>query len=158
VGFKLPPLLKGGWGGFYQGQRMLPYSAKLKTPARDLRRNLTESEQVLWHRLRAKQILGIQFYRQKPLGRYIVDFFAPRVKLVVEVDGSQHLEENQLQEDKHRDQYLSGLGLKVLRFDSRVVLTETDAVMEVIYKETKERLGLEIPPHPPFSKGGTLLS
>ena len=49
---------------------------------------------------------------------------------------------------RRRDRYLSGLGLKVLRFDSRVVLTETDAVLEVIYKETKERLGLEIPPTP----------
>ena len=136
---------------------MLRYSENLKNPARDLRRNLTDSEQVLWRRLRAKQILGIPFYRQKPLGRYIVDFFAPRVKLVVEVDGSQHLEGNHLQKDKYRDQYLSGLGLKVLRFDSRVVLTETDAVMEVICKETEKRLGVEIPPNPPFSKGGTLL-
>jgi very-short-patch-repair endonuclease len=127
---------------------MLRYSAYLRNPARDLRRNLTDSERVLWARLRAKQILGVQFYRQKPLGQHIVDFFAPRVKLVVEVDGSQHLEEEHLQEDKHRDQYLFELGLKVLRFDSRVVLTETDAVMEVIYKETKERLDLEIPPTP----------
>jgi len=129
---------------------MLRYSENLKNPARDLRRNLTDSEQVLWHRLRAKRILGVQFYRQKPLGRYIVDFFAPRVKLVVEVDGSQHFEGNHLRKDKHRDQYLFGLGLKVLRFDSRVVLTEADAVMEVVYKETEKRLGLEIPPNPPF--------
>ena len=71
---------------------MLQYSENLKNPARDLRRNLTDSEQVLWHRLRGKQILGIQFYRQKPLGRYIVDFFAPRAKLIIEVDGSQHFE------------------------------------------------------------------
>jgi very-short-patch-repair endonuclease len=134
---------------------MLRYSAYLRNPARDLRRNLTDSERVLWARLRAKQILGIQFYRQKPIGQYIVDFFAPRVKLVVEVDGSQHFEGNHLQKDKHRDQYLSSLGLKVLRFDSRAVLTETDAVMEVIYKETRESLGLKIPPNPPFSKGGT---
>jgi very-short-patch-repair endonuclease len=68
------------------------------------------------------------------------------VKLVVEVDGSQHFEGNHLQKDKHRDQYLSGLGLKVLRFDSRVVLTETDVVMEVIFKETEERLGPGNPP------------
>jgi very-short-patch-repair endonuclease len=49
---------------------MLRYSENLKNPARDLRRNLTDSEQVLWHRLRAKQILGIQFYRQKPILAY----------------------------------------------------------------------------------------
>jgi very-short-patch-repair endonuclease len=119
---------------------MLRYSANLKNLARDLRRNLTDSEQVLWHRLRGKQILGIHFYRQKPIGQYIVDFFAPRVKLVVEVDGSQHLEGSHLQRDKDRDRYLAGLGLQVLRFDSRVVLKETDAVLEVIYMETKQKL------------------
>jgi very-short-patch-repair endonuclease len=127
---------------------MLRYSENLKNPARDLRRNLTDSEQVLWHRLRAKRILGVQFYRQKPLGRYIVDFFAPRVKLVVEVDGSQHLEGEHAKKDALRDRYLSGLGLKILRFDSRTILTDTDTVIEVIFKAVEEKLGLEIPPTP----------
>ena len=140
-----PPLFKGSWGGFNPESGRLRYSENLKNPARDLRRNLTDSEQILWHRLRAKQILGIQFYRRKPIGQYIVDFFAEKVKLVVEVDGSQHFEGNHLQKDKHRDQYLS-ISSKVLRFDSRVVLTETDAVMEVIFKETEARLGPGNPP------------
>jgi hypothetical protein len=56
---------------------------------------------------------------------------------------------NHLQREKNRDQYLTGLGVKVLRFDSRVVLTETDAVMEVIYRTITERLNSEIPPIPP---------
>ena len=68
---------------------MLNYNANLKDKARQLRKNLTDSERALWSRLRNKQILNIQFYRQKPIGEYIVDFFAPRAKLVVEVDGSQ---------------------------------------------------------------------
>ena len=72
---------------------------------------------------------------------------------MVEVDGSQHMGKNHLQRDNNRDQYLTGLGVKVLRFDSRVVLTETDAVMEVIYRTITERLNSEIPPIPPFSKG-----
>jgi very-short-patch-repair endonuclease len=101
---------------------MLWYTATLKGQARELRKKLAESENALWSRLRGKQLLGMQFYRQKPIGQYIVDFFAPRARLVVEVDGSQHMEENHLQRDKNRDEYLKGLGLKVLRFNSRVVL------------------------------------
>ena len=132
---------------------MLRYAASLKGRARALHKSITESETALWSRLRGKQLLNIQFYRQRPIGQYIVDFFAPRARLVVEVDGSQHMEKNHLQRDKNRDQYLTGLGVKVLRFDSRVVLTETDAVMEVIYRTITERLNSEIPPIPPFSKG-----
>jgi very-short-patch-repair endonuclease len=127
---------------------MLRYTADLKGQARELRKKLTDSESALWSRLRGKQLMGIQFYRQKPIGQYIVDFFAPRAKLVVEVDGSQHMEGDQFQKDKNRDQYLAGLGLKVLRFNSRVVLTETDAVMEVIYRTMTEQLDSEIPPVP----------
>ena len=133
---------------------MLRYAASLKGQARELRKSLTKSETALQSRLRGKQLLDIQFYRQKPIGQYIVDFFAPRARLVVEVDGSQHMGKNHLQRDKNRDQYLTGLGVKVLRFDSRVVLTETDAVMEVIYRTITERLNSEIPPIPPFSKEG----
>ena len=72
---------------------MLRYNNRLKPKARDLRKNMTDSENVLWSRLRRKQLLGVQFYRQKPIGNYVVDFFAPRARLVVEVDGSQHMED-----------------------------------------------------------------
>jgi very-short-patch-repair endonuclease len=57
---------------------MLRYSGKLKWNARQLRKNMTDSEQVLWENLRRKQILGVQFYRQRPIGKYIVDFLVPR--------------------------------------------------------------------------------
>lgn len=96
----------------------------------------------------------MQFYRQKPIGNYIVDFYAPKAKLIVEVDGSQHLLEECLHKDQLRDHYLTGLGLYFLRFDSRTVLLETDAVVETIFKKISERLLLKIPPDPPFSKGG----
>ncbi len=95
---------------------MLKYNAHLKDTARQLRKSLTNSEAALWSRLRNKQLLGIQFYRQKPIGEHIVDFFAPRAKLVVEVDGSQHLEGEHALKARSRDGYLVSLGLKVLRF------------------------------------------
>lgn len=73
---------------------MLRYRPILKSNARKLRNNLTNSEHLLWYHLRRKQLLGIQFNRQKPIGNYIVDFYAHRVKVVVEIDGSQHMETN----------------------------------------------------------------
>src|SRR4030065_1456669 len=118
---------------------MLNYNANLKDKACQLRKNLTDSEKSLWSRLRNKQFLGIQFYRQKPIGKHIVDFFAPRAKLVVEVDGSQHVEDKHAQKDRSRDDYLASFGLKVLRFNSREVLKESDAVVEVIYRTITEK-------------------
>ena len=103
---------------------------------------MTESERVLWSRLRGKQLLGVQFYRQKPIGKYIVDFYAPKVKLVIEVDGSQHLEDNQVAKDKVRDKYLAAHGLKVLRFNSREVSLETDRVVEAIVRTTGKSLNV----------------
>ena len=133
---------------------MLNYNANLKDKARQLRKNLTDRERALWSRLRNKQIFGIQFYRQKPIGEYIVDFFAPRAKLVVEVDGSQHMVGDRVQKDRIRNSYLASLGLKVLRFNSREVLKESDAVVEAIYRMIKDQLNAEIPPGPPLKKGG----
>jgi very-short-patch-repair endonuclease len=119
---------------------MLEYNAHLKGKARQLRKNLTDSESALWSRLRAKQLMGIQFYRQKPVGNYIVDFFAPKANLVIEVDGSQHMQGKHLQGDKSRDEYLSRLGLKVLRFNSNEILKDIDAIVEVIYQTIIEQM------------------
>jgi very-short-patch-repair endonuclease len=116
------------------------YCPQLKENARSLRSNMTESEQRLWSRLRGKELLGVQFYRQKPLGGYIVDFYAPKASLVVEVDGSQHQEDDQVRKDAERDRFLAGLDLQVLRFDSRQVLTDTEAVMESIFRVVDKRL------------------
>jgi very-short-patch-repair endonuclease len=112
--------------------RLLKYNATLKTYDRRLRGEMTDAEQKLWSRLRRKQIGNVQFYRQKPLGVYIVDFYAPALRLVVEVDGSQHQLEKGLWKDGARDDWLVAQGLTVLRFDNLQVLREIDAVVEVI--------------------------
>jgi very-short-patch-repair endonuclease len=119
---------------------MLKYSPKLKATGRQLRQNLTASERALWRRLRGKQLAGVQFYQQKPIGDYIVDFYAPKAKLVIEIDGSQHFEAHQAEKDRKRDEYLGGLGLMVLRFNSRQALKETEAVMEVVYRAVMDRI------------------
>lgn len=118
---------------------MLPYDPDLKSTARRLRKNPTESESVLWSRLRRKQLNGVPFYRQKPIGTYVVDFYAPGARLVVEIDGSQHDEGDHFRKDRQRDEFLGGLGLKVLRFNSREVLKETQGVVEVILRAIRER-------------------
>ncbi len=135
---ELPPLTKGGEGGF--ARPMLKYRADLKSAARDLRKHLTDSEAVLCLRVRRKGLLGVQFYRQKPIGDYIVDFYAPRARLVVEVDGSQHLTADHIERDARRDAFLASQGLRVLRFSSREVLNETAGVMESIYRAIEEQV------------------
>ncbi len=103
---------------------MLRYKDQLKHKARQLRKNMTDSERVLWSRLRGKQLSGVQFYRQKPIGEYIVDFFAPRTKLVVEVDGSQHLEGEQAEKDRHRDELRKNLKLTLMPFEGEVLTVD----------------------------------
>ena len=119
---------------------MLKYKANLKHNARRLRKEMTDSEKKLWSRLRRKQIMDVQFYRQKPLGPYIVDFYAPKAKIVVEVDGSQHMEEGAGQKDAQRGKCLNNQNLSILRFNNLQVLQELDSVVEVIYQEVKGRL------------------
>ena len=112
---------------------MKPYNKNLKQASRDLRNNMTDAEKLLWSRLRNKQILGLQFYRQKPILNYIVDFYCPAVNLIIECDGSQHYTDDGVEADRVRDKALAQLGLKVLRFDNRQVLDEIDGVVEVIF-------------------------
>jgi len=101
---------------------MLPYNGNLKEYARQLRKNMTDAERHLWAKIRMKQLKGCQFYRQKPIGDYIVDFFCPRAKLVIEVDGSQHCVNDTIEYDRIRKEYVSSLRLKIVRFTNTEVL------------------------------------
>ena len=126
---------------------MLPYNRNLKQYSRQLRENMTDAEKHLWVKVRMKQLKGYQFYRQKPIGDYIVDFFCPGAKLVIEIDGSHHLVGETIEYDRIRDDYLSSLGLRVLRFTNTDVLTDIGSVVDSIRGR--------IPLNPPFSKGET---
>ena len=114
---------------------MLSYNQKLKEISRQLRKNMTNAEKRLWVKIRMRQLQGYQFYRQKPIGDYIVDFFCPRAKLVIELDGSHHLIGETIEYDRIRDDYLSSLGLRVLRFTNVDVLTCIEGVIERIENE-----------------------
>jgi very-short-patch-repair endonuclease len=121
--------------------RMLPYVPRLKRPARKLRCEMSDAERMLWQRLRRKHLHGVQAYRQKPLGRWVVDFYLPAARLVVEVDGGQHFTEEGMAKDAVRTRALNRMGLRVMRFDNLQVLKETDAVVEVIWVAIGEALG-----------------
>ncbi len=110
---------------------------------------MADSERVLWSRLRGKQLFGLQVYRQKPIGEYIVDFYIPKAKLVIEVDGSQHLTNRSTEYDRRRDAYLKDAGIQVCRFNSRAVLKATEAVLEVISCAIRDRLNLCAAPKMP---------
>ena len=110
------------------------YNKVLKEYSRTLRRNTTDAERLLWSRVRRKQLRGYQFYRQRIIGNYIVDFYCPKAKLVVEVDGGQHYSVEGMEKDKARDAYITQHGLDVLRFSDREVLENLDGVIETIWR------------------------
>jgi len=113
---------------------VLPYNKGLKQFARELRHNLTEAEAYLWLRLRKRQLKNRRFYRQRIICNYIVDFYCPDAKLVIEIDGSQHYTEPGLTKDAMRDRHLADLGLNIMRVSAREVFENTEGVLERIYE------------------------
>jgi very-short-patch-repair endonuclease len=105
------------------------YAANLVQHARQLRKGMSDAERKLWQRLRGEQ-LGVKFRRQHPVLDYVLDFVALEIKLVVEVDGGQHAEQTNY--DQQRTADLEAAGFKVLRFWNNEVLNEIEPVVEVI--------------------------
>jgi very-short-patch-repair endonuclease len=110
----------------------LPYNKNLKEFSRKLRNNSTLGEILLWQKLRAASMKGYTFNRQKPLGRYIVDFYCKPLKLVIEIDGLYHFEEEQKIKDKKRESILCEMGLNFLRFSEQQVRKDIDLVLKAI--------------------------
>ena len=98
---------------------------------------MTEAETALWWKLRKRQLNNCQFYRQRIIGSYIVDFYCPERKLVIEIDGSQHYSEPGMAKDILRDNHLFDLGLKVIRFSAREVMENLEGVLEGINSRLK---------------------
>ena len=108
----------------------------LRQRAKNLRKQSTDAERHIWYNLRANR-LGFKFKRQVPLGVYIVDFACLEKRLIVEIDGGQHLE-NQAY-DMERTVWLNARGFKVLRFWNNDVLQQTTSVIEVIMQALSEK-------------------
>lgn len=111
-------------------RKFLTYNPKLKSTARMLRKQSTLAEILLWNELKGKQILSCDFHRQKPIGKYIVDFFCPRLMLAIEIDGASHLDRTE--EDKKRQGELESLGIRLLRFEDIEVKRDLEAVISTI--------------------------
>lgn len=94
---------------------------------------MTETEKLLWPRLRGKKILGLQFYRQKSILNFIVDFYCPAANLVIECDGGQHYTIEGLEADHIRNAVLAELERRVLRLDNGQVMEQIDGAVEMIY-------------------------
>ena len=103
-----------------------------------LRIKQTPQEVLLWSRLRREK-LGFKFRRQHSIGGYIVDFYCPEKKLVVEADGSQHFENEAEEYDRNRTRYFEGLGIKVLRFTNAEINTNMNGVLLEITTELNEK-------------------
>lgn len=114
--------------------------------ARELRRNRTVAEMVLWARLRRKALGGFRFRQQHPIGPYIADFYCDEAGLVVEVDGDVHDEDMRQMRDRYRDLALTGHGLEVLRFDNEEVLNNTEEVVATIQATLGKRVEEENQP------------
>jgi len=105
--------------------------------ARALRKNQTDAERLLWQHLRGRQLLGYKFRRQFPIGDYIVDFACLPLKLIIEVDGSQHM--SNVNYDNARTLYLENHGFQVVRFWNNDVLTEINSVLEALTLTLSQR-------------------
>ena len=125
---------------------MLPYNKNLKQFAQQLRENMTDAEKHLWWKIRMKQVQGLIFYRQKPIGEYIVDFYCPKAKLAIEIDGSHHLVGETIEYNRIRDEYIQSLGLGVLRFTNTDVLKNMRGVLERITDEVDKKIPEVNPP------------
>ena len=112
------------------------YTQKSLNFAKNLRKNQTDAENVLWFNLRNNKLNGIKFKRQVPIGKYIVDFVCMEKKLVIELDGSQHIDNQDY--DKIRTQFLQNNGYTVIRFFDNDILKSTKIVLESIYKKYNE--------------------
>ena len=104
--------------------------------AKELHRNMSPAEAKLWAHLRAHRMGDVHFRNQHAIGNYIVDFCAPRRKLIIELDGSHHLEQQEY--DEERTKYLEARGYRVLRFWNNDVLKDMDHVLQVIWNALKD--------------------
>ncbi|NOY51270.1 MAG: DUF559 domain-containing protein [Chlorobi bacterium] len=150
----------GGSKNSFQGDKLnnLPY---LKTFRKELRNNLTPAEAALWKVLKGKQLVGRKFRRQHSVANYILDFYCPAEKLAIELDGQGHFESAQEEYDRERDLFLKHVGIKVLRFENKIVWNDLEGLLDAVKAEFgwRERMEQE-PPRPsdtPPLQGGERL-
>ncbi len=107
-------------------------STKQRTRARSLRRDLTDAERIIWNAIRAHRMHGTSFRRQTPIGPFIVDFVCHSAPVIIEIDGGQHYETENIKRDAQREAFLASKGYRILRFNNHEVMTNREGVLETI--------------------------
>ena len=129
-------------------RRYIPYNKTLTEKARENRKNPTPAEKKLWYEvLGNKRLDNLKFVRQKPLGRYIVDFYCAELMLAIEIDGDTHA--GQEQYDKRRTEDLNKYEVKIIRYTNTEVLNN----IEGVHQDLRERISEIKPPKSPLSGG-----
>lgn len=142
-----PAGVRQGWGPHDMQNQATPNARKF---ARSLRREMTDGERLLWQKLRLEQ-LGVKFRRQHPLGAYVADFACLAPLLIVEIDGSQHSDQQAY--DEKRDQFFKSHGFAVIRFAANLPFSDLQGVVQAIYNRVTElTLAAPIPAFPQRGK------
>ena len=123
--------MRAGWG---EATQMVSISIR-RAAAKKLRANSTPHERILWRALKELPINGSHFRRQAPIGPYVVDFFCPAERLIIELDGGHHNEDEEAERDRARQGWLENEGYRVIRFWNSEITSDLNAVLERIYVE-----------------------
>ncbi len=106
---------------------------------RELRRNTTEAEKLFWSKVARRQFYNLKFRKQHGIGNYIVDFYCPEKKFIIEIDGDTHADKEVIKEDEVRSKYLVSLGYKIIRYNNSDIMNNIEGVFEDL------RLKMELP-------------
>ena len=117
--------------------KIIPYKKELRVIARTLRKNMTLAEILLWQQIKGRA-LGVQFHRQVPMDRYVVDFYCHEIMLAIEVDGNSHDNPQKFELDNQRQKRLEAFGVKFLRFTDNEVKDNLDGVIKNLSRKVKE--------------------
>ncbi len=100
---------------------------------KELRRNLSKAEAIMWNHLSRKQIAGYKFRRQHSIDQYVLDFYCPKLKLAIEIDGDSHFVPGAQEQDKIRQEHIEAFGIRFLRFTNEDVYKNIDGVCRAVY-------------------------
>jgi very-short-patch-repair endonuclease len=142
----LRALIKGGGrrpGGWLEAMTLAFNRKKDQKKRRYFRKNMPKSEVILWSKLKNKQMLGERFLRQYGVDQFVLDFYCPRLKLAIEVDGDSHFMIGKEEQDKNRQKYIEKYGIKFLRFTNEDIKNNINGVCDQIYSIIDERANNE---------------
>jgi len=114
---------------------------------------MTSPEQVMWAHFRLKQFHSLKFRRQHGIDNYIVDFYCPEKRVAIEVDGDTHAEEKQVQLDKERELHLQSLGIRVIHYCNRDIMSNIEGVLEDLWQKLSAEISTS--PNPSLQRRGS---